>query len=311
MSTDKKTPIPKFLIDLKSRIKADITAYQNALRSFAEMQERIEESRNFFVESQKHIAQQVKAAVDVSKMIKMGADHASQIQLKLTKDLSSFVSQAVEFQRNLNSIIRHTNEETGRWFKTMPETTRNALVALGNHGWYLDLGMGISEPWELGKALTDGNIDEAEAALTEHFKERIPEIEEALIKNFPHRAKILSSAFRAHSRGEYDLSIPVLLAQADGICQELIGFKLYSKRKKVPATAKYIESCTVNPFKEAILYPFSISLPVSYSEYERDEKFLGLNRHQVLHGESLEYGTEVNSLKAVSLLNYVAQVLKK
>jgi len=30
----------------------------------------------------------------------------------------------------------------------------------------------------------------------------------------------------------------------------------------------------------------------------------------VLHGESLNYDTKTNSLKAVSLINYVAQVLR-
>ena len=34
-----------------------------------------------------------------------------------------------------------------------------------------------------------------------------------------------------------------------------------------------------------------------------------LNRHQVLHGEVVDYGTEENSLKAISLLNYCATVL--
>ena len=34
-----------------------------------------------------------------------------------------------------------------------------------------------------------------------------------------------------------------------------------------------------------------------------------LNRHEVLHGESVDYGTEINSLKAISLLYYIASVL--
>ena len=34
-----------------------------------------------------------------------------------------------------------------------------------------------------------------------------------------------------------------------------------------------------------------------------------LNRHRVLHGEVTDYGTEENSLKAISLLNYCALVL--
>ena len=42
---------------------------------------------------------------------------------------------------------------------------------------------------------------------------------------------------------------------------------------------------------------------------QQPDGFSELNRHQVLHGEVTEYGTEQNSLKAISLLNYCAFVL--
>jgi len=54
-----------------------------------------------------------------------------------------------------------------------------------------------------------------------------------------------------------------------------------------------------------------IWLPISASQNERDDKFNELNRHQVLHGESTSYDSEINSLKAISLINYLAQVLMK
>ena len=39
------------------------------------------------------------------------------------------------------------------------------------------------------------------------------------------------------------------------------------------------------------------------SEKERDSSFDALNRHQVLHGEAVDYAKEENSLKAISLLD--------
>ena len=42
---------------------------------------------------------------------------------------------------------------------------------------------------------------------------------------------------------------------------------------------------------------------------ERESLMNVLNRHEVLHGESVDYGTEINSLKAMSLLYYIASVL--
>ena len=71
-----------------------------------------------------------------------------------------------------------------------------------------------------------------------------------------------------------------------------------------------MDSVASDTFRHALLSPLSQPLPISASKHERDESFNELNRHQVMHGESLGYGTEINSLKAISLLNYVTQVLR-
>ena len=36
-----------------------------------------------------------------------------------------------------------------------------------------------------------------------------------------------------------------------------------------------------------------------------------LNRHEVLHGRSIDYGTELNSFKAISIINFVGDVIFK
>jgi hypothetical protein len=254
------------------------------------------------------------------------ADFTSQMQA----NTRAFREKVVEIQRKFEEPIRpflelqkHLEETIKPWIEIpkqiaklheeihkLPQRTKNVLMILGIHGWYLDIEMPFPGLWTLEKAINDSSTDEANQALMEYFRKRTPEIEKFLIKTFPHRAKILCSAFKAHSRGEYDLSVPVFLAQADGICQELIGMQLFQKIKKAPAIAKYIETLAADTFQAAMLHPLSVTLPISASKYERADTFMGLNRHQVLHGESTEYGTELNSLKAISLLNYIAQVLR-
>lgn len=67
----------------------------------------------------------------------------------------------------------------------------------------------------------------------------------------------------------------------------------------------------------AMLSPLGEILPINASEKERNLRVQGqssatwqeLNRHLVLHGESLDYGTQVNSLKAVSLITYLVSFL--
>ena len=43
--------------------------------------------------------------------------------------------------------------------------------------------------------------------------------------------------------------------------------------------------------------------PLWANERERPSSFNALNRHQVLHGESVDYATEQNSFKAIALLD--------
>jgi len=65
------------------------------------------------------------------------------------------------------------------------------------------------------------------------------------------------------------------------------------------------------------LRPISLELPINASEKARERiaaergwpAWNELNRHQVLHGESVDYGTRLNSLKAISLLNYLVSFL--
>ena len=81
------------------------------------------------------------------------------------------------------------------------------------------------------------------------------------------------------------------------------------RKKGKPKTAIYVDTISADTLKLALLAPLSQPLPISASQYERDESFNELNRHQVMHGEVVNYGTEINSLKSISLLNYVVQVL--
>jgi len=111
----------------------------------------------------------------------------------------------------------------------------------------------------------------------------------------------------AHNGGEYDLSVPVFLAQADGICLELIGVQLYSKRSdgKTTKVSEAVAALEV----DVLLYPLTEVFPIIFNSRERAGQENILNRHAVLHGESVSYGNKVNSSKAMSLLSFTAWAL--
>lgn len=225
-------------------------------------------------------------------------------------DLSPFTKQIQQYQKSLSGIITPAFEELQGSFRELPPKIQDALLLLAQHGWYLDFNMPLPSLWDIREAISSGEIDEVEETLVEYFENQLDEIENSFSAQFPHRSHIIASAFKAHRNGEYFLSIPVLLAQTDGICKEVVDQYLFMKKDKKPRTAIYVEQIAADTYKAALLSPLAASTPIGASEHEREQGFNLLNRHMVLHGESLDYGSKVNSLRAISLVNYVSQALE-
>lgn len=228
-------------------------------------------------------------------------------QDSLKKELELYTEQ---WREGFDQLQQRLNESSS--------VTREALIILGENGWYVDIE-GMTDEYLLWLAdnFAQGNGLKAENTLIEHFERRLLEIETSIIGKFPHRAHLIRAAFRAHQSQEFELSIPVLLAQTDGICKEGMKQSLFikdkkdgKKKNKKPCTAIYVEQMVADTFTLALLSPLTKTLPINASEKERLVGFSELNRHMILHGESLDYGNKVNSLKAISLLNYVVHVLE-
>lgn len=122
---------------------------------------------------------------------------------------------------------------------------------------------------------------------------------------------MLQKAYDAYLRGEHDLAIPVFLSQADGVCREVFGVEYFTSRKRIKEFETLFESLDCKITK-AFLSPIAEETSIEWSEGRR--RICGpppFNRHRILHGDDVSYGTEINSLKAISFLNYVATVFSK
>jgi hypothetical protein len=214
-----------------------------------------------------------------------------------------------EFQRALEEAGRF-QREFAEALERLPERTRTELSHLAERGWYIDPELPASAPADLVDAIEEGQAQGVDDALVEYFGEKLVTIKERLLRQYPHRAAFFSKSFAAHERGDYELSIPVFLAQADGICKERTDLHMFRRKDRKPELAAYVEAAMgVDAYRAALLSPLAAEHPISMSEAQRPPGFDGLNRHQILHGESLTYHTEMNSLKAVSLLSFLSWVL--
>lgn len=133
---------------------------------------------------------------------------------------------------------------------------------------------------------------------------------------FLERANIIKDAFFAHENGMYNLSIPILLAQCEGIASKITGI---NARKGHIAILKIIKEPTffirnasrtaLISFIEEFLYK-----GINFDDYHNQLAIRNidpndfLNRHSIIHGVNIDFASEVNSLRMFMLLDSISNI---
>lgn len=216
-----------------------------------------------------------------------------------------YFERLAEWKSNLPVFLN----SLGDLFAIEHELTKKVLTILAQNGWYISSKMTPSLSAQLAQKIQSKNVKQADKLMCRFYKKHLREIQSDISKVSPSRSFILKKAFFAHKKRDYELSVPVFLAQADGICQELSGYQLYKKSKRgTPLIAKFVEQLKSDSHATALLEPLRVSVPISESTKTRRD-LSTLNRHGILHGIDVNYASETNSYKAVSLLAYVSSIL--
>lgn len=198
----------------------------------------------------------------------------------------------------------------------LPREIEILLVELMNRGWFIWFPEGsILDFQNKREALLGKNIILQDEFMIKYISNNQELIKEILIKNYPNRYQQIVDAFQAHSFSLYYSSIPTFLALAEGIGkQHYPKAGIYAKKPGTPGTpktAKIIENIDfMEDFEVFFLKPLKISSTLTKSinnpsDYEKEQ----LNRHLIMHGNSDKYGSQMNSLKAISFLYFVHESL--
>ena len=260
----------------------------------------LEEMAARFAEAQKSISSVLEETVRASapllaglqNLVNTAAPYAEQIKATLEK----WGPKLVALKQAINQ---------------MPEQERRVLRTLATHGWYLDGNMFPDDVFERVAEFESGRDEQAHVALCAHFDSSLGEIEHALCEENPARGRFLHAAFSSHRRGDFASAIPLCLAQADGICSGLTGQQLYAKEKGMPKLAGRLSVTQAEPLTASLLVALVEPAPISANTKELRGVTGSFNRHAVMHGESLDYDSRLNSCRAISLLVYVNWVLRK
>lgn len=231
------------------------------------------------------------------------------LRFGISPDLSMALSDFGKQMNAVNAQFYEAATKVAAGIKRINETLPENVRELARHGWFISwwhTPLPAINP--VADLFRSGNEEEGNAQLCRHFTEIYGEITKDLLIQYPRRAPILRSAFDAHESGSFALSVPVFLAQADGIAREMLGVYVYTRQGKVrKAMREAIERINPSGIDEPILRLILEDLPLAASDNSLDFRADSLNRHAILHGIDLNYPTSLNSLKAISWLQYAAQ----
>lgn len=180
-------------------------------------------------------------------------------------------------------------------------------IVLKDYGWHIRLWM---HPNNLILYIKMGN-EEVDRYFIKKLRWATWGLRFQALKRFPHRKRMINTAFYAHWQGNYVASIPLFLILSEGIFRELTGENLFAKKPK-SKLAKIIDSDEnkkIIPMMTHIIDAVSngdiIGLRFSDDEYLRYPNVL--SRNKILHGADHTYGTKVNAYKAISQFEFVVE----
>lgn len=232
-------------------------------------------------------------------------------------NLNGFMTELSEFTK----MIPDMQDAHRIRMEKYPNLAGN-LKEIATHSWFTSLIMDFRSYEELGFVIDGLKGGEQKSALIEttffsYFQENIGWLGKVVIEKSPQRAFAIAPALLAHARGEYALSVPVFLSQAEGVLRDVTSTELFTKLQNISvyASAKRSEvnfdESWLGFSDDAYWAQLSDDLPIGWNKKQRDKNnYNGFNRNTTLHGIDMHYDTEVNSLKAFSLLCHVVGLIE-
>lgn len=257
---------------------------------------------------------------DLSDLLKTIASEIenSVEKLKATIDISfEFMVPDLSPVLNSEAFTKLSNldkDELAYYISILPQLLKDAQVSLAMLGWFFPIFFEAPSFLLELNDLAAGNEghEQLNRRMIEFFENSLEEIKDFLVKSYPHRESLFNSAFKAHKTEEYELAILAFFSLVDGICWDETKSTYFQKKKAKPEVSEYFDTLMTTRWADVMLSTITLDLPVGYNKSRREKEKVDnfvFNRHKIMHGEVFNYGTKERSLKAISLLYYVAMAL--
>ncbi len=241
---------------------------------------------------------------------KINAD-AKSITASLQTTILGHRVQFDRFAKTPSFTVRFTDEfveklkEVGAFIHRAEGFASEVLQFLIEHSWYIGANTTPFVTVRIKQMMENKDTESAiDEEMARAYREATSYVLADLSRLFPSRSRIITDAFEAHAAGKYTLSVPVMLAQADGIAYEVINRYFFQGKPESSSLLKAKAQASGELQKGLVE-----SLMISGSLRATGRTHAVLNRHSVLHGTSTDYPTVVSSLKCISLLDYFLLII--
>ncbi|MGG9970805.1 hypothetical protein ACQ33O_03330 [Ferruginibacter sp. SUN002] len=224
-------------------------------------------------------------------------------RIQISKETIERIGKSGDYLRKLGAEAISSMEQTS-------VILHQVYKEIAKFGWYTNATSSIIDLVPVKAAIRNKNTEEINRLMIAQTKEYYTINKKHTLETFSAKKEILSRAFKAFEKKQYEYSILLFLTQTDSICKALIGTRLFGKRSKQPKTKEFADQhYNERSFISAVLQPLT-----DYGEINKVEQdYLPgeLNRHRVIHGEDTEYGNVVNAHKILSLIFYLTTLVGK
>lgn len=215
-----------------------------------------------------------------------------------------FIVRLTENQKKIIEIIRPILEQLANFDDAELASKHKELAEkMILNGWYYTgiLPINAIELLEEGRKEFNNSLSQFYEEYSDMMFDRIEE-------SFPHRKHILSKVKMAHNNKDFELSIPVMLTQADGIAFELFNEGLFSKDResKLPRTKNQQQVLFEEDSLMDLIYVTQLSMVGQLNKTIETPKFF--NRHLVLHGKDINYNRKQNSIRCLVMLYFLSEI---
>ena len=203
-----------------------------------------------------------------------------------------------------NSINPEVEKLIKNWTETLTKyygLSQNGLTSIANYGWYIDARITLGHANDLMERAINGEVQFLDNYFSKYYGENMEHLAESITKRQNSREKIVMEGVQCHNEGKYYASTILFLSQADGTCNG----QLFRTKKEKESLKKYLAKTESRSFNNILFQMITSENTIDEGYSKKEKNGNSLNRHSVVHGLDVDFGTRINSLKAFSLLTFV------